>query len=71
MDKAEYEVLLNYVSKKHPAAYSKDEKRRLLEKAVSFCVINGDLLHNGAKDKRTQLNSNGLLFCDCFTQAFV
>jgi len=56
MDKAEYEALLNYASKKeYPTAYSKDDKRRLREKAASFCVDNGDLLHIGAKDKRTRV----------------
>lgn len=56
MDKTERDALFHYIAKQdYPADYSKDEKRRLREKSLSFCLSGGDLFHIGSSGCRARV----------------
>jgi len=56
MEDSVYEELVHYIgSGAYPDNATKNEKRRLREKAASFCVDNSVLMHKGSKGKRQRV----------------
>ena len=52
MDREEYDNICNYlVGKIYPGKCTKNDKRRLREKAGSFLVTSGELFHKGQDNK--------------------